>query len=214
MSRRVKAGERLAEYNAKFSTMTGKLKGIPALNTSPLVNPYCLAMNKSGRAACGFCYSIAMLQGHRANCGPRWEDNGAFLSDKLHDAEYLPTPPNALYIRLHAHGELINLNHARNLIRITNKAPRSTFTLWTKRPGLINRAIKEEGGKPSNLILIFSNDKEFNKAATLPPGFDKTFNNQTAEDKGAATNCRGACIDCLKCYDLKDNTRHIFEPLK
>jgi len=199
---------------ATWSTMTGKLKGIPALNTSPLVNKFCQAMHKAKRAACGVCYSFAMLQGFRKNCGPRFEENGRYLSERIHPRRYLPRPPNALYIRFSAHGELINLAHAVNLLRICDLAPGSTFSLWTKRPGLVAQAIKRHGGKPSNLILIFSNDKEFNKAAALPPGFDKTFNNQTEKDKGSPSNCFGACLDCLKCYTLEDKTRHIFEVLK
>ncbi len=199
---------------AMWSVMSGKLKGIPALNTSPLVNKFCLAMVKAKRAACAFCYSVAMLQSHRRNCGPKFAWNGEFLAERVHPGRYLPRPPAALYIRFHAHGELINTNHARNFLKICDLAPLTTFTLWTKRPALVNAAIKDHGGKPSNLILIFSNDQEFNKAAALPPGFDKTFNNQTELNKGAASNCFGACLDCLKCYTLTDTTRHIFEVLK
>jgi len=199
---------------ATWSVMTGKLKGIPALNTSPLVNKFCQAMNKAKRAACAACYSIRMLQTSRQNCAPSWENNGRYLSERVHPGRYLPKPPNALYIRFSAHGELINLAHAVNLLRICDLAPSTTFSLWTKRPGLVIKAIEQHGAKPSNLILIFSNDQEFNKAAALPPGFDKTFNNQTEKDKGAPSNCFGACLDCLKCYTLEDPTVNIFEVLK
>lgn len=199
---------------AKWSVMTGKLLGIPALNTSPLVNKFCQAMYKAKRAACAMCYSIRMLQTSRQNCAPRFEENGRFLSERVHPGRYLPRPPNALYIRFSAHGELINLAHAVNLLRICDLAPLTTFSLWTKRPGLVSKAIRQHGAKPPNLILIFSNDQEFNKAAALPPGFDKTFNNQTEKDKGAPSNCFGACLDCLKCYTLGDPTVNIFEVLK
>ena len=194
----------------KYSVMSGKLKGIPALNTSPLNNNYCKAMSKKKDSICGSCYSINMLQTFRKMCDAPFQKYGEFLSKKVHPSEYLPKPPNALYVRFSAHGELINLNHAINLFKICGLAPKTTFTLWTKRKSLAWKAIKAVG-KPKNLILIYS-ELNVDGQCKLPKHFDKVFIVQ--RQKNDKTNCFGACMDCLKCYTKEDESTHIYEEIK
>ena len=194
----------------KYSVMSGKLKGIPALNTSPLNNEFCEAMSKKKDSICGSCYSINMLKTFRKMCDAPFQKYGEFLSKKVHPSEYLPKPPNALYVRFSAHGELINLNHTINLFKICGLSPNTTFTLWTKRKGLVWKAIKQIG-KPSNLILIHS-ASALDVETTVPKYFDKVFIVQTK--KNDKTNCFGGCIDCLKCYTKTDTTTHIYEEIK
>ena len=194
----------------KYSVMSGKLKGIPALNTSPLNNEFCKAMSNKKDSICGSCYSINMLKTFRKMCDPPFRRYGEFLSSKIHPSEYLPKPPNALYVRFSAHGELINLNHTINLFKICGLSPNTTFTLWTKRKGLVWKAIKQIG-KPSNLILVYS-ESALDVETTIPKYFDKVFIVQTK--KNDKTNCFGGCIDCLKCYTKTDTTTHIYEEIK
>ena len=194
----------------KYSVMSGKLKGIPALNTSPLNNKFCKAMSSKKDSICGNCYSINMLKTFRKMCDAPFQRYGEFLSKKVHPSEYLPKPPNALYVRFSAHGELINLNHTINLFKICGLSPNTTFTLWTKRKGLVWKAIKQIG-KPSNLILIHS-ASALDVETTVPKYFDKVFIVQTK--KNDKTNCFGGCIDCLKCYTKTDTTTHIYEEIK
>ena len=194
----------------KYSVMSGKLKGIPALNTSPLNNNFCKAMSSKKDSICGSCYSINMLKTFRKMCDPPFRRYGEFLSKKVHPSEYLPKPPNALYVRFSAHGELINLNHTINLFKICGLSPNTTFTLWTKRMNLVWKAIKQIG-KPSNLILVYS-AMGLDVETTVPKYFDKVFVVQTK--KNNKTNCFGGCIDCLKCYTQSDTTTHIYEQIK
>ena len=194
----------------KYSVMSGKLKGIPALNTSPLNNKFCKAMSKKKDTICGSCYSINMLKTFRKRADAPFRKYGEFLSSKIHPPEYLPKPPNALYVRFSAHGELINVDHAVNLFQICNSSPNTTFTLWTKRYNLVWRAI-EYMKKPKNLILIYS-AIGLDKKKRLPMHFDKVFIVQTK--KNDKTNCFGKCIDCLKCYTKTDTTTHIYEEIK
>ena len=194
----------------KYSVMSGKLKGIPALNTSPLNNKFCKAMSKKKDTICGSCYSINMLKTFRKRADAPFRKYGEFLSSKIHPPEYLPKPPNALYVRFSAHGELINVDHAVNLFQICNSSPNTTFTLWTKRYNLVWRAI-EYMKKPKNLILIYS-AIGLDKKKRLPMHFDKVFIVQAK--KNDKTNCFGKCIDCLKCYTKTDTTTHIYEEIK
>ena len=194
----------------KYSVMSGKLKGIPALNTSPLNNKFCKAMSKKKDTICGSCYSINMLKTFRKRADAPFRKYGEFLSSKIHPPEYLPKPPNALYVRFSAHGELINVDHAVNLFQICNSSPKTTFTLWTKRYNLVWRAI-EYMKKPKNLILIYS-AIGLDQEKRLPMHFDKVFIVQS--EKNDKTNCFGKCIDCLKCYTKTDTTTHIYEEIK
>ena len=194
----------------KYSVMSGKLKGIPALNTSPLNNKFCKAMSKKKDSICGSCYSINMLSTFRKSADAPFRKYGEFLSSKIHPPEYLPKPPNALYVRFSAHGELINVDHAVNLFQICDSSPNTTFTLWTKRYNIVWRAI-EYYKKPKNLILIYS-AIGLDQEKRLPMHFDKVFIVQTK--KNDKTNCFGKCIDCLKCYTKTDTTTHIYEEIK
>ena len=194
----------------KYSVMSGKLKGIPALNTSPLNNEFCKTMHKKKDSICASCYSINMLKTFRKRADAPFRKYGEFLSSKIHPPEYLPKPPNALYVRFSAHGELINVDHTVNLFQICNSSPNTTFTLWTKRYNLVWRAI-EYMKKPKNLILIYS-AIGLDQEKRLPMHFDKVFIVQAK--KNDKTNCFGKCIDCLKCYTKADTTTHIYEEIK
>ena len=52
------------------SKMSGKLAGIPAINTNTATNAYCVKQYTSGGAdnICTMCYSQRMLSTYRKNC--------------------------------------------------------------------------------------------------------------------------------------------------
>ena len=196
---------------AKWSVMSGKLQGISALNTDTTSNSYCKAMSKKKDTICSMCYSWNMLQTFRKNCVPRFKQNSDYLSSKVHDVDYLPSPPGPVN-RFNGHGEIINKNHLENLLRICENNPRMTFSLWTKKDRMVSQYIRtREGQKPKNLILIYSNPYP-NTVAKLPPGFDKTFNNVTTDSKDI--NCDAKCKDCMMCYTINDKTTTIIEKVK
>ena len=59
--------------------------------------------------------------------------------------------------------------------------------------------------KPSNLLLVFSNPVKDKIRTSLPPYFDKVFNNVTGENP--LENCTGKkCLDCKLCYTKNDVT--------
>ena len=183
--------------------MTGKLKGIPAINTNTLTNEFCQKMHSSNpQCICTDCYSFAMLQGSRKNCQPAWQLNSDILSSDLLG---YPLPQfNSLYVRFDGHGELINETHFINYLLIAEHNPKTTFTLFTKRHKLVKRAL-ETREKPQNLILVYSNPIVDRITEKKPRYFSKVFN--TTTEKSTRDNCTGRkCIDCLACYDLNDNS--------
>lgn len=182
----------------KLSTMSGKLKGIPAINTNTLSNNFCLSMSKNPRLICSKCYSIKMLKTFRRNCVKTFQYNSNLLSKSI----ITDIPKfNIAFIRINAHGELINYTHLLNLINILHYNKQTSFTLWTKRVSLINRYFNNHS-KPNNLILVYSNpiiDNIANISLSRYKHFNKTFNCLT-NSKTYQINCNILCMDCLLCY--------------
>ena len=122
-----------------WSVGSGKMLGIPSLNTDTTTNNFCQAMyNSAADIICRECYSMSMLNTFRKNCKPKFLNNSKFLSEKIHPREYLPICPSNVG-RFHSHGELINSIHLENILNICLNQPITTFTLWTKRRNIVNR---------------------------------------------------------------------------
>ena len=201
----------------KISKMSGKLEGVPALNTNTLTNPFCKKMHASTRedSICSKCYSFSMLETYRANCADAWQNNSDILSRSIIDEHLLPVV-NAHSFRFDGHGELLNLTHYYNLVRIARKNAGCNFTLWTKRKDLINQAEKSvdpNSTRPHNLILIYSNPFVDKIMRAPPPLFDKVFNNTS--EKTTEDNCSGRrCVSCLQCYRKDSGIDVIIEAIK
>ena len=203
--------------------MTGKLKGVPAINTSPLDNPFCEKMSKVEGSICSFCYSRKMVSGIRKNCREGWKTNGEELSSRLLTVSEIKAlhleekAPHGI-IRFSAHGELINYKHAYNLIKIAQIYPSLIFGLWTKRLDILNEVfVKAEIEKPDNLVVIYSNPTvdSIIPVAILQVRYlfvDKVFN--VISNDSDSVNCGArSCATCKLCYS-KDSTPEIIEKLK
>lgn len=193
----------------KISIMSGKLKGIAAINTNPLTNSFCQRMSK-GSGVCSQCYSQKMLKTFRQSCVKAWERNSNELSERLLEYPELPQL-NFAYVRLNAHGELVNKTHLDNLGLIAKRNPDTTFVLWTKRRELLRNFVK-----PANMILVYSTAK-INGKPILPKGFDKVFTVYSKEyikkHPEVRINCSKKCAPCLLCY-RKNPVEFINEVLK
>ena len=195
-----------------WSVGSGKMIGIPSLNTDTPSNKFCQGMYNSSKEniICKECYSMSMLQTFRKNCRPKFINNSKFLSEKVHPREYLPPCPSTTG-RFHSHGELINSIHLENILNICLNQPITTFTLWTKRKNIVSRVLKNRG-KPKNLILIYSNPYVDTVIEDVPKHFDKTFNNVSTEQD--IINCKGKCLDCMMCYTIGNKVKNIVERVK
>ena len=193
-----------------ISVMSGKLKGIPAINTNTLSNAFCTAMHNAKKSViCAWCYSHNMLSGSRKNCVAKFEENSRLLAEWI-PWEELPVF-NSLWVRFHGHGELQNMAHLENFHRIALKNPRTICTLWSKRRDLI-REYHRNFTQPNNLILIYSNPIIDRVIARPPTGFNRVFNNVSQHDN--LENCTGRiCTECLSCYS-QDGDRMIVERVK
>tara|TARA_Y100001973_G_C5200936_1_gene337594 strand:- start:787 stop:1383 length:597 start_codon:yes stop_codon:yes gene_type:complete len=193
-----------------WSVMSGKMEGIPALNTDTTTNKFCIAKSKDANSICSKCYSWNMLKTFRKNAVPRFQLNSKLLSERVLEMNEL-VRPKGNNVRFNAHGELINANHVQNLVNYALFYPKVTFTLWTKKKGLI-RSFFNKHKKPKNLILIYSNEIVGTVYKSVPAYFDKVFNVVNSDLQ--SVNCTGKCIDCMMCYTQGNETEQIIEKIK
>lgn len=181
-----------------------KMNGFISINTSCLINPFCIKARKNERSICKYCYAHLMEISH-----PRLKkvltDNFFKLSTPLNDKEISEIKTqlineNRHYIRFNSLGEITGINNFMNYYNIAEKLPGFNFGLWTKRSNLINNFTDK---KPDNLTLIFSNMVIDNPIETIPRNFTGVFNVVSYEyaiNNDIEITCRGNCIYCLKCY--------------
>ena len=194
-----------------WSVGSGKMLGIPSLNTDTTTNKFCQGIyNSKQDIICRECYSMSMLNTFRKNCKPKFLNNSKFLSSKIHPKEYLPRC-NSPVGRFHSHGELINSIHLENILNICKNQPKVIFSLWTKRKNIVSKVLKNRS-KPKNLILIYSNKYIDRLDIELPKHFDKVFNNVSKSTSDV--NCNSKCLDCMMCYTLGEPTTQIIEVIK
>ena len=197
-----------------ISTMSGKLKGLRAISTNTLTNPFCIKQNSSGKAdnICTMCYSVNMLSTFRKNTAPALQRNSDLLPIRELTDREIPFINERIF-RFSAHGELVNTTHLVNLFRIATLNDGCTFSLWTKRKDIVKKVLATMT-KPANMILIYSNPTIDKVLAKPPEGFQRSFNNVSKGVMVEAQNCTGQrCIDCQLCYS-HDTTDTIIEAVK
>lgn len=192
----------MLRYGVHLSKMSGKLRGLLAINTCPLSNPYCTAMSKDPKAVCSKCYSRYMLTTFRKSAVAPFEYNASWLKKEHYPSEY---PELGLsLVRFLAHGELEDFRQAVNLFRIAKYNPDSRFGIWTKRMDIIEQAIPYIGEKPKNIMIIQSSrfigvkDEKHDAADMVFTVYEK------AEDmEDGSFVCSGkSCVSCKHCYTL------------
>lgn len=185
----------------------GKMKGIPTITTSMLCNPVCAQRSKDTTSICSHCYAQRGLKTYKA-ARERYADNTEILSS--HDLEIYELPIlNSRIARFESHGDLVNVTHAKNYIRIARANPWCTIALWTKNAAFMDKAIKELG-KPDNLICIFSSD-HLNKVSDDFKKYDwvdkvfTVYDKHYIKENDVDINCGARnCLTCHKCYEHND----------
>lgn len=193
--------------------MSGKMAGVNCLSTSNLVNPFCAARKKDPASICSKCFADTTVRRYSA-LNTNMERNTLILTTTLYSVEDMPII-NAAIFRLESFGDLINDIQCINYFRLCKANPHVRFALWTKNPGIVRRALKQES-KPGNLVILLSSHKIGEKVNPARFDFvDKTFTvyrkNEMPPEK---INCGArACLACQRCYS-KDTENEIREYLK
>ena len=204
------------EVLIKFSIMSGKLAGLNAINTSPNTNPFCQKMKENDCAICSKCYSIKMTQSYRKSADMVWQESGKILSNHRFDPDRIPFL-NMAFLRISAHGELINETHFLNILAIAKGNPHCTVVMWTKRTDIVSNVLDRlPFMKPDNLIIIFSVPRINDTRQDPPKHFDKTFSVVEPDHELAkSVNCGARrCVACQKCYQKDNGITQLIEILK
>lgn len=194
--------------------MSGKMSGITCLSTSVLCNPFCAARRNKQECICSRCYAASTCSRYSA-LEKNMQRNSDILTSRLFDQSELPVI-NAMIFRFEAFGDLINTTQCKNYFRLAKRNPGVRFALWTKNPGIVQRAIDEGESKPDNLVILLSSAIIGERADTSRWAFvDKTFtvyHKDQLDDSGINCGAR-ACLTCQRCYH-KDTENDIRERLK
>jgi len=189
-----------------MSELSGKLEGFWSLSTSVWENEFCKLRQLIEGSICSECYAASS----------RWRNqlkaplgrNLNILNSKTYKVEEFPYIPLKV-MRLESHGDISNLNHAINYIRLAKRNPHCTFTLWTKNHATLDRAIRMEG-KPKNLICGISSLYKNKPSEKYYNWTDFIFTVYTADyvnEKGIEINCPRKCANCMKCYKTENFKR-------
>lgn len=189
---------------------------------------------------CIFCYAQKALR-YRETNSKKFAKNGEFLVVERSMDELPSVNPRELQglkpFRLEAMGDLINVAHAKNYLKMCVKNGYADFALWTKNPHLLWGAVLEVNGKPKNLQCVLSSfyiDRpdevvywKYNRMCMEKfgyPLFDKLFTVWTesgAKEKNVQFNCCGAdgmkdrkCKNCLNCYKRENYNEFVNELLR
>ncbi len=195
-----------------ISELSGKMESFYSLSTSVWSNPYCQARSYITDTICQKCYSRRVS--YRKAFVNALENNSVILESKLYEYTDFPYIPFSVF-RLESHGDLRNVTHARNYIRLARRNPHCTFALWTKNHGFMDKAIELEG-KPDNLIIGQSSEylnREISKTYWWTDFTFTVFTPGYAEAHEIKINCPKKCKDCMRCY-TKSSFEGQDEPFK
>lgn len=193
---------------------SGKIEGLLSIDSSASGCEFCKWMREiaeqlkahgNDKHICGECYASRgrfLLN----NVKNRHELNMAILSIvEFKSGDFVRMGLMEL-VRINSDGDIRNVTHARNIIRIMNDNAFARFGWWGKNVKDITSAM-DELGKPKNCILIASSFL-IGKVIKLPRYFDYTFTAyETEEDvqeaiRNGSVECNGRkCKDCgFMCY--------------
>ena len=209
--------------------MTGKMQGIPSISTSCHCNQFCLARMAKGdytdketgktyKCICKSCFADSTLDRYHG-LENATTDNYYLLNESILDDSLLPIFGNVRFVRIESYGDLGSATQAINYLNIIRKNPDVTFAWWTKNPNFINQAMKIlEIRKPENVIFIQSScyvnlktEKKFDWIDKVFTVYDKKF----IQENGLDINCGArSCVNCKRCYSLKNKETEVSEMLK
>lgn len=189
---------------------------------------------------CVFCYANKQ-QEYQKGTKSKLSKNGEFLSVERKISE-LPTPcPNEVNgmkpFRFEALGDLHNVDHAVNYIKMCMRNMDADCAWWSKNADFVWQAVLKMGGKPKNCQFILSSPyvntpdrktyDKYNKMCRDKFGynlFDKLMTIWTeniAHRYAIEFNCCGSggmkdrkCKNCLNCYKSVDYNEFVNELLR
>lgn len=203
----------------------GKMEGMHSISTSVLLNSFCQKQQAVEDSICSHCFAEAMTEQYKS-LREKLARNTKLLTSSILLDEQLPDTTGIDIYRLESFGDLNNETQLINYINIINKNPKTRFTLWTKRYGLVKKYFSEHP-VPENFTLILSSlmvNKKISldflketgkfKKGQLKSFTVYNFDYIREHFPDVKINCGSKfCLGCRYCYDLND-IEEIAEVLK
>lgn len=198
---------------------SGKMKGINSIGTSCANNPYCMKRRENGDSVCSKCYASTYLK-MRKSLKEHLEENANILTTRLLKENEIPVT-NANVFRFESFGDLYNVTHLENYVKICERNPYTKFGLWTKNIWLLDELFNKKGiKKPDNLSIVVSSpmlnvqmklDREkYWMVDHVFTVYDKDY----IKVNGITINCGSRnCLGCQRCYHV-DTEFYVNEQLK
>lgn len=196
---------------------TAKMAGMISYSTLVENNPYCKARMSLEKAVCVHCFAYRQLaiyddqrkkltRAHLIATCCKWE-----IAD-IPFIDYKEFP----YFRLESFGDLINtlqVNNYNTLAMVNGVCNGVMTTMWTKNPGIVQKAIND-GMRLSNYLTIGLSSLELNtpelekaKKYSFVKFLFTVYTPEFAREHNITINCGGLhCLSCLKCYELAANS--------
>jgi hypothetical protein len=197
-------------------SLTGKMKGVPAVSTDCRANPVCIARMKDKDSICAHCFAAAFLDRYTAS-GEHAFLNTLLLVNHLIPADLLPVFGNVCFARIESSGDVGSVVHALNYLNMIKLNRRVVFGWWSKNINIVDSAIEMVGGKPRNMIFIQSSCYVNKQDKIESPNVDKVFTVYSPSyiaDHDITVNCGArSCVRCRRCYGESDEVE-IVEQLK
>lgn len=233
----------VANYGiVKHYTDDDKMEGMDGCSTCCMFNDFCRKMQSMGKdCICSNCFAKSMANSFGwMNVDKDGNDKyyvaaSKAISSRVYLWDEIPflTPKNKFDVfRIESFGEIINLNHAVNLVNLIAKNPHINFGWWSKRPDMIDRALKKCGFNAewlrdrANIIYsvpfinCIKDGKKYNYAAILKKyafikGVFIVYDADFAYCNNITINCGyKKCIECLNCYTLHNDIFVVNEIIK
>ncbi len=173
---------------------------------------FCKKMRESNKDnekfICNYCYDFSQEQ-FKLNSLNRHSLNLLIMKTvEFTEEECKTLSCNVTEImRINSSGDIENLIHCKNMFRLCKVCNYSFCAMWSKNVSIVQKTV-ELIGKPSNLILIYSNPIIDGDIKNPPKYFDYTFTVYSTEEKlmeavnNGAMVCNGQkCKNCgFSCY--------------
>ena len=131
-----------------------------------------------------------------------------YIKMYLHAAAYK-------YFRFHSSGDIVDMAYLEGMVDVAKECKRTKFLCFTKKYELVNDYIKANGKLPANLIIVFSNWKDFKceNPYNLPTSYVR-FKDCECDIPETATQCTGFCGECVNtkasCWKMKAGQSVVF----
>lgn len=194
-----------------------KMSGIISLSTYVGKNQFCLARrNNCDNAICKYCYASS-LTGQRYHLKTRLIRMHIIFTLCALSENDIPVLDAALYpfFRFESFGDLNNEIQINNYNLFAAVNPDINFTLWTKNPGIIQKAINNGMVQSGNLIIglssLYLNTPELEKAQKYDfiRFLFTVYDDDYIREHNVIINCGAKhCITCGLCYKYLHEFKH------